>query len=153
MQVITEEKVIEKKRWPGLSKKNELNPVAGNERINSLDVMRGIAVLGILIMNVVGFGLAFAYEDPTVSGGSHSLNYKVWAFTEIFVEGTMRGLFTMLFGVGFMIFVSRGEKKALVYPQQITITVASCGSWFLVLSMLMYFSGMVKYFLRMRSAA
>jgi len=62
-------------------------------------------------MNIVGFGLAFAYDDPTIAGGSTGWNFNVWAFNELFFEGTMRGLFTMLFGVGFMIFVSRGVTK------------------------------------------
>jgi uncharacterized protein len=89
----------------------ELKPTSALERVNSLDIIRGIAVLGILTMNIVGFGLAFAYDDPTIAGGSEGWNYIVWAFNELFFEGTMRGLFTILFGVGFMIFVSRGVSK------------------------------------------
>lgn len=96
---------------PRINPEIELNPTSNTERVHSLDIIRGIAVLGILIMNIVGFGLAFAYEDPTSSGGSEGWNYNVWAFNELFIEGTMRGLFTMLFGIGFMIFISRGESR------------------------------------------
>lgn len=92
-------------------KDQNLNPTSDNERISSLDILRGIAVLGILIMNIVGFGLAFANDDPTVAGGASGANLFIWAFNEVFVEGTMRGLFTMLFGLGFLLFISRGEKK------------------------------------------
>ncbi len=40
---------------------------SGN-RIGMLDTMRGIAVLGILLMNITGFGLPYSYDDPTVVG-------------------------------------------------------------------------------------
>ena len=55
----------------------QLNPVSTSERINSLDIIRGIALLGILLMNIVGFGLAFSYMDPSISGGATGLNLKV----------------------------------------------------------------------------
>ena len=89
----------------------ELSPVSLTERINSLDVIRGIALLGILLMNIVGFGLAYAYLDPTNSGGSTGWNLNVWIMDNMFFEGTMRGLFTMLFGAGFILQTTRGEKK------------------------------------------
>ena len=54
-------------------------PITTNERINSLDVIRGIALLGILLMNIVGFGLAFSYADPSIAGGASGWNLKVWA--------------------------------------------------------------------------
>ncbi len=44
---------------------HQLNPVSTGERINSLDIIRGMALLGILLMNIVGFGLAFSYMDPS----------------------------------------------------------------------------------------
>ena len=44
---------------------------AARERYISIDAVRGFAVLGILLMNIVGMGLpAFAYLDPTYAGGS-----------------------------------------------------------------------------------
>lgn len=89
----------------------ELRPVDAGNRINSLDIIRGIALLGILLMNIVGFGLAFAYGDPTNSGGSTGWNLKVWIMDNMFFEGTMRGLFTMLFGAGFILLTTRGESK------------------------------------------
>ena len=96
---------------PKENKPPEFAPTAQSERIISLDVVRGIAVLGILLMNIIGFGLANAYDDPTVAGGALGWNYRMWAFGEIFIEGTMRGLFTMLFGLGFMLFTTRGIRK------------------------------------------
>ena len=89
----------------------QLNPVSTSERINSLDIIRGIALLGILLMNIVGFGLAFSYMDPSISGGASGWNLKVWATNNMLFEGTMRGLFTMLFGSGFLLLTARGEEK------------------------------------------
>lgn len=88
-----------------------LQPVESSNRINSLDIIRGVALLGILLMNIVGFGLADAYNNPNISGGATGLNLKVWIMDSMLFEGTMRGLFTMLFGAGFILLTQRLEKK------------------------------------------
>jgi uncharacterized protein len=84
-----------------------LSPVSGNERISAMDIIRGIALLGILLMNIVEFGLHGAYLDPTVSGGATGWNFNVWWITSMFFEGTMRGMFSMLFGAGIVLFTYR----------------------------------------------
>lgn len=78
-----------------------------DSRITSLDVARGIAVLGILLLNIVGMGLPFAYEDPTVAGGATGPNLLVWRVNALLFEGTMRGLFTILFGASALLFTFR----------------------------------------------
>lgn len=88
-----------------------LNPTQPNERIHALDVMRGLVLCGILLMNINSFGLAEAYSEPTVSGGSEGLNLYTWIATNLFFEGTMRGLFSLLFGVGMFILLDRLEKN------------------------------------------
>jgi len=88
-----------------------LKPIKTAERINSLDVIRGIALLGILLMNINGMGLPFAYSDPTIAGGADGLNLKVWIANNMLFEGTMRGLFTLLFGAGVILLTSRLEKN------------------------------------------
>ena len=90
----------------------QLGPVTGAERIGSLDVLRGVALLGILLMNITGFGLQFwAYDDPTVQGGSTGYNLYVWIMNNMFFEGTMRAMFSMLFGVGMVLMTSRMISK------------------------------------------
>lgn len=55
-------------------------PVVRADRISSVDALRGIALLGILLMNIVGFGLPFqAYTFPNVAGGDTGLNLAVWS--------------------------------------------------------------------------
>ncbi len=86
-------------------------PTLQKDRINSLDVIRGIALLGILLMNINGMGLPFAYSDPSVAGGAEGLNLKVWIMNNMLFEGTMRGLFTLLFGASVILLTSGLEKK------------------------------------------
>ncbi len=89
----------------------ELTPLEESERIQSLDVMRGIVLFGILLMNINAFGLANSYNDPTVAGGFAGWNLYTWITTNMFFEGTMRGLFSLLFGVGMFIFLDRLSKR------------------------------------------
>lgn len=84
-----------------------IRPTIKAERILSLDIIRGIALFGILLMNIVGFGLYKAYYDPTNSGGATGWDLKVWWINSMFFEGTFRGLFSMLFGAGIVLFNSR----------------------------------------------
>jgi uncharacterized protein len=86
-------------------------PVTSSERILPLDIMRGFVLCGILLMNITGFGLANAYSDPTVSGGSTGWNLYAWITTNMFFEGTMRALFSLLFGVGTYIILDRLSKR------------------------------------------
>ncbi len=90
---------------------NSFAPIMQSDRIQSLDIMRGIVLFGILLMNINGMGLAHAYEDPTVSGGATGWNLYTWITTNMFFEGTMRALFSLLFGVGMFVLLDRLEKK------------------------------------------
>ena len=91
--------------------KESFTSLKSSNRIQSLDIMRSFVLLGILLMNINGMGLARAYGDPTVSGGAAEWNLTTWITTNLFFEGTMRALFSLLFGVGMFIFLDRLEKK------------------------------------------
>ena len=88
-------------------RENKFTPTVKADRISSMDITRGIALCGILLMNITGFGLYNAYEDPTVNGGATGWNLRVWFINSMFFEGTMRGMFSMLFGAGILLFTSR----------------------------------------------
>lgn len=90
----------------------EAQPTSPAERIGMLDTTRGIAVLGILLMNIVGFGLPQAYDDPTNWGGYAGANLAVWRAMSLFFEGTMRGLFTLLFGASALLFLQRHAARS-----------------------------------------
>ncbi len=88
-----------------------IGPVSEAARLRSLDVIRGVAVLGILLMNIVGMGLPDpAYWDPSGAGGDSGWNLRAWIVTSLFFEGTMRAMFSMLFGAGVLLFTARAEK-------------------------------------------
>jgi uncharacterized protein len=90
-----------------------LAPVTDSARTSSVDVLRGVAVLGILLMNIVAMGLPFeAYFDPTVAGGATGLNLQAWLIANLCFEGSMRAIFSMLFGAGVLLFTSKGDEKA-----------------------------------------
>jgi uncharacterized protein len=84
-----------------------LEPMSRDDRIVVLDAMRGVAVLGILLMNITGFALPQAYDDPTNWGGATGANLAAWSINSLFFEGTMRGLFTLLFGASALLFLQR----------------------------------------------
>ncbi len=90
-------------------------PVAEAQRVESLDVLRGFALLGILPLNILGFGLhSAAYFNPTVGldESIRSLELGVWAFVDVFFEGAMRCLFSMLFGAGVVLFATGARAKS-----------------------------------------
>jgi uncharacterized protein len=84
--------------------------VAAEERYLSIDAVRGFAVLGILLMNIVGMGLpAFAYLDPTYAGLHGPADLWTWAVNNVLTDGKMRALFTMLFGASTVLIAERAE--------------------------------------------
>lgn len=91
---------------------SELAPATADDRIGMLDTTRGIAVLGILMMNITGFGLPYAYDNPTVWGLESSADLTVWRIMSLLFEGTMRGLFTLLFGASALLFLKRHAARA-----------------------------------------
>jgi len=78
-------------------------------RIEALDFVRGAALLGILLMNITGFGLAQSYANPTNSGGATGADLWAWMITQIGFEGTQRALFSILFGASAILLTQRLE--------------------------------------------
>ena len=90
-----------------------VHPITREERINSLDTLRGFALLGILPANVLVFGMYLAAgNDPTVAGGATGVNLASWALFRILVEGKMRALFSMVFGASAILLTSRIEERS-----------------------------------------
>ena len=76
-------------------------PVAKAERIDSLDVLRGFALLGILAMNIQSFSMiGAAYFNPTAYGDLSGANYWVWLLSHVLTDQKFMTIFSMLFGAG-----------------------------------------------------
>jgi uncharacterized protein len=87
-------------------------PVTDAERIDSLDVLRGVAVLGILAMNIGSFAMpSAAYQNPTVWGSLNGLNGVVWTATHLLVDLKFMAIFSMLFGAGLVLMSERRESR------------------------------------------
>ncbi|MBK7405581.1 MAG: DUF418 domain-containing protein [Phycisphaerales bacterium] len=86
-------------------------PVAQARRIESLDVLRGLAVLGILAMNVMTFAMPIAaYSNPTVFPAPGPLNTWTYRVVHALFDLKMMALFSMLFGAGLVVW-SRKEAE------------------------------------------
>jgi uncharacterized protein len=91
-------------------------PVSGSERIASLDVLRGVAILGILVMNIYAYAMPFsASGNPLLMGGTDTLNIGTWFFTHILFDQKFMSIFSMLFGAGIILMTGRAEEKGAKY--------------------------------------
>lgn len=87
-------------------------PLRQNERIQLIDAVRGIALLGILLMNITAQSQAhFFYDRMDPRQSITGLNFLAWGGETLFFEGTMRGLFSILFGAGTILLLTRLTKK------------------------------------------
>ncbi len=94
------------------SSKTQIYSTFPSERIISIDVLRGVAVLGILIMNIQSFSMiGAAYINPTAYGDLSDMNKWVWIFSNLFANDKFMSIFSMLFGAGIIIFTSRAVAK------------------------------------------
>ena len=83
-------------------------PLRQKERIKFIDAVRGIALLGILLMNSMGQSQAhFFYDRMDVRQSLTGLNLYAWGTEMLMFEGTMRGLFSILFGAGTILLLTR----------------------------------------------
>ena len=106
------------------------------QRYISLDAMRGFAVMGILAMNIISFAMPeWAYITPAAYGGDSLADKIAWFFAFIFIDGKMRGLFSLLFGASLMLVIDRavakGESAAQVHYRRM--------AWLAVFGLAHYF--------------
>jgi uncharacterized protein len=90
--------------------KSQISPISLQERIEILDVLRGLAVCGILIGNMQWFS-GYGMMPPAVAGrgplADQITHFLVW----LFVEGKFYSIFSFLFGFGFALQIARAETR------------------------------------------
>ncbi len=103
------------------------NPVLQSNRIVAVDVLRGIALLGILLMNIPGFAMPDYFSEP-FRNDPGTINFWVRAIVDIVFEGKMRALFSVIFGAGIILFTinkenSGGSATGLFYRRMAWLVV------------------------------
>ncbi len=78
-------------------------------RLESLDLLRGFALCGILLVNIILMGGPWDQFHPQLPPTTANPNWVVWIVQHLFVQGSMRGMFTLLFGAGMLLITLRGE--------------------------------------------
>ena len=87
-------------------------PVTQRERIPTIDVVRGVALMGILLMNISSFsGPIEMYINPLIVGTHRTDNLIAWTLRWVLFEGKMRAAFSMLFGAGVILLTERAERR------------------------------------------
>ena len=91
---------------------NTLQPVSQAGRTQSLDFLRGFAILGILIMNIQSFSMpGAAYLNPMVYGDMTGANKWVWILSHVFADQKFMTIFSVLYGAGIVLVTQKAEAK------------------------------------------
>ena len=127
-------------------------------RIVTLDIIRGIAVMGIFSVNIIAFAMIeAAYGNPAAYGGARGADLFVWAANLIVIDGKMRTLFSMLFGASMLLVIDRaiasGQSGAKVhYSRMVVLLIIGLLHYHLLwwgdILHLYAFTGLVAYFFR-----
>lgn len=87
-------------------------PVEQTQRIRSIDVLRGFALFGVLLMNMQTFAEVFAvYMNPYAAGELSTADYVVWSFNHVFADAKFITIFSMLFGAGVVLMTQRATER------------------------------------------
>lgn len=137
-------------------------PVVDAERIGSLDVLRGVAILGILVMNIYAFAMPFpAYANPLLMGGTEWHNMATWYFTHVFFDQKFLSIFAMLFGAGIILMTGRAEAKGarfgrIFYRRQLwLVLIGALHAYFLWMGDILFMyamAGMLAFLFRHRKS-
>jgi len=100
---------IDARPEPAPAEPVELTPVAEAQRLDVLDVLRGFALIGILLMNIEWFNRAIAVLTMG-DMGLRDLDHGAGFLVKVFVEGKFYKLFSLLFGMGFAVMLLRAEE-------------------------------------------
>lgn len=91
-----------------------LAPVRQDERITAIDTVRGFALLGILLLNILSFGLpSWAEFNPHAGGGATGWNLAAWFTIAMLFDGKLRAIFSMMFGASVYILIGRLTRKGV----------------------------------------
>ncbi len=139
-----------------------VGPVTAPERITMIDVVRGVALLGILVINIEFFALpSSVLFAPHAAGGFEGLNLLAWQFGFLLFYEKMMAIFSMLFGAGLILMFQRaeaaGRKQGGVYYRRILwlVLIGMAHAYILWYGDILFtyaICGLLLYLFRRRSA-
>ena len=113
---------------------SSLTPVSPDQRISAFDILRGFALIGILLMNIEWFGRpisSIGMVNIELSGLDHAVGWLI----RCFVEGKFYKLFALLFGMGFAVMLTQAIRKDRPF-----------GAWFFRRMLVLFVFGLVHMF-------
>ena len=91
-----------------------MEPVEPQNRILTLDIIRGLGVLGMLLVNIESFAMVTVDRTvPVASGDKEPANLAIWFLTHVCADGRFMTVFSLLFGAGICMMSHRSERKAI----------------------------------------
>ena len=137
-------------------------PINSSQRLQSLDIIRGVALLGILLMNIQAFAMVFsAYGNPVSFGDISGINYYVYYFCHLFADQKFMTIFSLLFGTGILLMADninnkQGNATKIHYKRMLFLAIFGLAHgyllWFGDILFGYALAGMVAYLMRERSA-
>jgi uncharacterized protein len=131
------------------------------KRIATLDIIRGVAVMGIFGVNVIAFAMPEqAYFNPEAYGTNSPADLFLWFATFILIDGKLRGLFSLLFGASMLLVIERAEAAGrspadIHYSRMFWLLVLGCVHYYLIwfgdILTLYALTGMLAFIFRKRS--
>lgn len=90
-----------------------MRSIAESNRLMIIDLLRGIAILGILLVNMIDFHSPFLYMQADYWDGA---DFYTYAFVDIFAQGNFYPMFAFLFGFGAVLLMKRTMEKGMSFP-------------------------------------
>lgn len=115
----------------------DLAPIPANHRIEALDVVRGFALLGIFLMNVEYFNRTLSSLNEGMPRGLTGIDWLASWFIAYFVQGKFWTIFSLLFGMGFAVMMTRaaqaGREFTIVYLRRLVALAVFGAAHFVLL--------------------
>jgi len=120
-------------------------PSVLTSRIDIVDIIRGVALLGILVINIPYFSLPTGYSQEFRNDPS-TMNFWALMFNGVFFEGKMRALFSAIFGAGIILFTINKERTGKSATKLFYIRMAWLAAFGLIHAHLLLWPGDILYF-------
>ena len=115
----------------------DLVPITANQRIEALDVVRGFALIGIFLMNIEWFNRPISSLGAGMPRGLTGLDWWASWFVLYFVQGKFWTIFSLLFGMGFAVMLTRAERAGrefkIVYLRRVLALAVFGAAHFILL--------------------